>query len=183
MLPDLEIIKIFRKKSGLTQKKLSKLVGLSQSYINKIENLTAQPPYNVAKKIIELLQKYKNDNEKIILKKIMTKIKTINSSKKLKDAILIMDELRVSQLPVANEGIIVGSLTKKTIPKLIKENIKDILEKKVSEVMDLPFPMIPEDSPIELLSTLLEYNEAVLILNYGKLSGIITKYDLIKIIN
>jgi predicted transcriptional regulator len=45
---------VLRKKSNLTQKELSKLCGLSQSYINKIENLSAEPPYSVAKKLIEL---------------------------------------------------------------------------------------------------------------------------------
>jgi len=146
----------FRKKASLTQNELSKLTGLSQSYVNKIENLIAEPPYSVAKKIIELLNDYKNVDFDVKL--LMTKIRTVSSKNTIGQA---MSELNVSQLPVINDGLIVGSITKKTIPKLIKKGVKNIESQLISDVMDSPFPMIPDGSKVELISLLLEFNEAV----------------------
>jgi predicted transcriptional regulator len=182
MLPDLEIIKILRKKAGLTQKELSNLTNLSQSYINKIENLSAEPPYSIAKKIINLLKSKKSEYEGLSAKKLMTNIRTVNPKKTLKEAVILMDELKVSQLPVAENGVIVGSITKKSIPSLIKKGVKDIESQIIENIMELPFPMIPETSDIGLISALLEYNEAIILLNWGKLSGIITNNDLMKVL-
>jgi predicted transcriptional regulator len=182
MLPDLDIIKVLRKKSNLTQKELSKLCGLSQSYINKIENLSAEPPYSVAKKLIELLRKYKGEYEGLNAKKLMTPIRTISPQKTLKDAVIMMDSINVSQLPVADNGVILGSITKKSIPLLIKNGVKNIESQPIGNIMEPPFPLIPDNSDISLISTLLEYNEAVILLNFGKLSGIITKSDLMKVL-
>ncbi len=183
MLPELSIIKVYRKKAGLTQRELSKLIGISQSYLNKIENLTAQPPYNIAKKIIEKVKELRERNEQVNIKSLMTKIKRINSNKTVKEAVKLMNELNVSQLPVTDGVVIVGSFTKKTIPKLINKGLKNIEELIIKDVMEQPFPMIPVNSPIQLVSNLLEYNEAVLLLNKGLFAGIITKKDLMKIIN
>ncbi len=178
MLPELSVIKKLRKKAGLTQKQLARLTGLSQSYINKIENRIAEPPYNVAKRIIELLEN--NINKEFNVKSLMTKIRTINQNKRIRDAINLMSELGVSQLPVESEGLIVGSFTKKTIPRLIKKGVKNIDEQLIKDVMDSPFPMIPLDSSRKLITNLLEFNDAVLILDKGKFKGIITRHDLIK---
>ncbi|VVB75014.1 Helix-turn-helix [Candidatus Tiddalikarchaeum anstoanum] len=181
MIPDLEIIKFLRRKSGLTQHELSKLSGLSQSYINKIENLNADPPFSVCKKLINLLEKLRSEGEKVNVKSLMTKIKRINMNKTVKDAVILMHDLGVSQLPVTDGVVIVGSFSKRTIPGLIRKGLKCVDELIIKDVMDQPFPMIPEDSPIQLVSNLLEYNEAVLLLNHGIFSGIITKTDLLKI--
>ncbi|MFA5303914.1 MAG: helix-turn-helix domain-containing protein [Candidatus Nanoarchaeia archaeon] len=182
MLPDLEIIKSLRKKSGLTQKELSKLTGLSQSYINKIENLVAEPTYNVAKKIIDLLKNSKSEYENVNVKKLMTPIRAVSIKKTLKDAINLMDALNVSQMPVCEGDVIIGSLTKKAIYNLIKKGVKNIEAQIISDIIEPPFPMIPEESCIKLISDLLEYNDAVILLNRGKLAGIITKHDLLKIL-
>ncbi|MFA5333904.1 MAG: helix-turn-helix domain-containing protein [Candidatus Nanoarchaeia archaeon] len=182
MLPDLEIIKPLRKKSGLTQKELSKLTGMSQSYINKIENLAAEPTYSVAKKIIDLLKNSKSEYENVNVKKLMTPIRAVGIKKTLKDAINLMDELSVSQMPVCEGDVIIGSLTKKAIYNLIKKGVKNIEAQIISDIIEPPFPMIPQESCIKLISDLLEYNEAVILLNRGKLAGIITKHDLLKII-
>lgn len=181
MLPDLEVVKILRKRSGLTQKQLSNALGISQSYLNKIENELAEPPYNTAKKIIEHLENIISE-DKTSPKKLMTKIRTISSKKKIKEAVQLMSELSVSQLPVVKEGLIIGSFTKKTIPRLIKKGVKNIENQELEDVMDAPFPMIPDNSKMQLITLLLEFNEAVLLLNKGKFAGIITRHDLLKLI-
>ena len=183
MLPDLNIIKIYRKKAGLTQKQLSKLVNVSQSYINKIENLCAEPHYNMGKKIIDTLKQLKDKKEKVNVKKLMTKVKLINLNKTVKEAVELMHNLNISELPVTNGVVIVGSFTKKHISSLIKKGYKNVEDLVLKNIMGIPFPMISEESPIQLVSNLLEYNEAVLLLKDGIFSGIITKKDLLKIID
>ena len=181
MIPDLEVVKFLRKRAGVTQHELSKLTGLSQSYINKIENLKADPPYSVCRKLISVLERMKNEAEKVDVRSLMTRIKRINLNKNVKDAVNLMHELGVSQLPVTDGVVIVGSFTKNTIPSLIRKGYKNVEKMLIKDVMGNPFPMIPEDSPIQLVSNLLEYNEAVLLLKKGIFSGIVSKKDLLKI--
>jgi hypothetical protein len=56
----------------------------------------------------------------------MTSIRTISPQKTLKDAVIMMDSINVFQLPVADNGVILGSITKKSIPLLIKNGVKNI---------------------------------------------------------
>jgi len=53
--PPLSYIKKMRKKFGLTQAKLAKMAGVSQSLIAKIESEKIDPSYKIAKKIFTVL--------------------------------------------------------------------------------------------------------------------------------
>ena len=47
--------------------------------------------------------------------------------------------------------------------------------------MDESLPVIQASTPVEIVSDLLNYNAALLISKKGKLTGIVTKADLLKI--
>ncbi|MGC8949367.1 MAG: CBS domain-containing protein [Thermoprotei archaeon] len=48
--------------------------------------------------------------------------------------------------------------------------------------MDEPFPQIPVKTPLSVISTLLQTFNAVLVVNKGRVAGIITKADVLKVI-
>jgi predicted transcriptional regulator len=48
--------------------------------------------------------------------------------------------------------------------------------------MDEAFPSVNEETPLSMVSTLLQYSPAVLVTKRGHVQGIITKADLLKVI-
>jgi predicted transcriptional regulator len=95
-----------------------------------------------------------------------------------------MRETGFSQLPVFNERQVVGSVTEKTIlQKLVSSPKPDQVAKRdVETIMDDAFPTVNEFTPVSMVSTLLQYEPAVLVLRRGHVLGIVTKADLLKVI-
>ena len=60
--------------------------------------------------------------------------------------------------------------------------MSEISTKKVKEYMDDPLPQVSPGTDINTLSSLLEHNKAVLIIEKGRVEGIVTKADLLKVV-
>ncbi|MGC8692339.1 MAG: CBS domain-containing protein [Thermoplasmata archaeon] len=185
MLPSLEEIRNLRIKIGLTQKQLADHVGLSQSYIARLEKGDINPTYENVRKIYSVLENYldKNMNNDILARDIMTKnVLTVNSTDTIEKGINLMLENGISQLPVLEGNIIVGSITEELINKILNnEKIKNTIKsKKVKDFMEESFPQISGNTSVKIISYLLNQYQAILVVSKGKLEGIITKTDLIK---
>ncbi|PIU21064.1 MAG: transcriptional regulator [Candidatus Diapherotrites archaeon CG08_land_8_20_14_0_20_34_12] len=180
MLPELNEIKRMRERLGLTQKELAKESNVSQSMIAKIEAEKIVPSYENAKQIFLALDNFTNQKSLKAKDVMKTKIKMINQGDSVKKAISLMKENGISQLPVLNDGKNVGVLSEKDIIDAFNKNIKLNSKTKVEELMDDALPSVSEETPIKLLSDLLDHNQAVLISKSGKIIGIVTKSDLLK---
>jgi predicted transcriptional regulator len=175
MLPNLSEIKAQRKKLNITQNELSNLTNISQSLITKIESGKLEPTYNKAKKIFETLQNLSHKKTKKA-KDIMNKnIIKLYHNDELRKAILIMKKHGISQIPVYNENKMVGFISESILLDSIIENKRNF----VSEVMHERPPTISEDTPIEIISTLLKYSPLIIVFGNGKAKGIITKSDVL----
>ena len=53
---------------------------------------------------------------------------------------------------------------------------------KIEKIMDLPFPQLDENTPIDPIKSLLHYYQAVLTMKKDKIIGIICKSDLLKLV-
>lgn len=180
MLPELNEIKKMRERLKITQKELAMESKVSQSMIAKIEAEKIIPSYENAKSIFLALENFTNQKS-LKAKDIMkTRIKTINQHDTLKKAIAIMKDSGISQLPVLNDGKNVGVLSEKDIIDAFNKNIKLNSKTKVFELMDDALPAVGGETPIKLLSDLLDHNQAVLISKSGRIIGIVTKSDLLK---
>ena len=95
-----------------------------------------------------------------------------------------MRETGFSQLPVFNGRQVVGSLTEKVIlQKLMSTPNRDELSKQLIEkIMDEAFPTVSEETPLPMVSALLQYEPAVLVVRRGRVLGIVTKADLLKVV-
>ncbi|WP_455276561.1 CBS domain-containing protein [[Eubacterium] cellulosolvens] len=185
MLPKIEEIERRRKSLGLGQKQLAKMVNVSQSMIAKIESGRINPSYIKTKAIFDLLESLERKRE--------IKAKDIHHGKVVgvqrDDLVSIatdkMHETGYSQLPVFDNIQVVGSISERTVlDQIIKGKDPAQLSKlKVEEVMDEAFPSVDKETPITVLSTLLQYNPAVMIGHKGKIIGIITKADLLKVVS
>ncbi len=56
-------------------------------------------------------------------------------------------------------------------------------EMRVEEVMDEAFPTIPEEASLSILRQLLQEYPAVLLHKNGRITGIVTKADLFKVLD
>ena len=178
---ELDEIPRLRKQLGLTQAELAKLSGVSQSLVAKLEAGKIEPSFSKAKALFDTLQKLQRRNSKRA-KNIMSKdVEGIQQDRTVQEAADLMHKEAISQLPVYEDSKIVGSITEKTILKLLSESKSpsDAFKKKISQIMDEPFPTVHEDTPVELLYQLLDYFQAVLVTKRDKVVGILTKGDLL----
>jgi cystathionine beta-synthase len=96
----------------------------------------------------------------------------------LSEALQMMNQHGLSQLPVLDDGNSVGSLREgRVMAKLL--NNRELLHVPVSEVMDAPFPVVNESVEVERATKYLKNAPAVLIEEYGRIVGIITRHDVI----
>jgi len=183
-LPTPEDIKKLRKKVGLTQTELAKLAGVSQSLIARIEKGTVDPRLSTLRRILEAIKLVEMRGKKAKSAKdvMFSPVITIKSSDKVKKAIELMEKYAISQLPVVNDdGVPVGSITESTVlRKLLSGEQEKILKLKVEEIMEESFPTITPSTNIkDIQQLILKKYPAVLVMEKGKIVGIITKIDLI----
>lgn len=104
---------------------------------------------------------------------------SVTPETKVREALQIMEERNVSQLPVIEEQRCVGSLEESTLLGQVLETAT-LLEQPVRGVMEASFPIVHHDDTLEHAKYLLARRyPAILVQEHGKFMGIITKYDLI----
>lgn len=99
-------------------------------------------------------------------------------SDKLADALAKMNELGLTQIPVLEEGRPVGSIREgRALAKVVRN--RDILDSPVSEVMEASFPTVDVDASSNEVTKRLQTSAAVLVEEYGRIIGIITRHDVL----
>jgi predicted transcriptional regulator len=184
MLPSLEEVAKKRKLLGLTQQKLARLAGVSQSLIAKLESQKIDPSYTKVKAIFDALEKLQAEAEVRAEEVLHSKVIGIQKSDPVSKAVQTMAEYGYSQLPVFDGEHHVGSISEKTIIGKVSagKDLNQISKRSVGEVMEEAFPQVGEDAPLPLISSLLHLYSAVLISKKGKVVGIVTKADLLKML-
>ena len=89
-----------------------------------------------------------------------------------------MDELGLTQIPVLQEGRAVGSLRENRVLAKVVRN-RELLESQVSEVMEGSFPTVDVDASSIEVTRRLQTSPAVLVEEYGRIIGIITRHDVL----
>jgi len=117
--------------------------------------------------------------EVLVTRRQPTPVVAVSPADTLGKAIQCMAEFSISQLPVVQDGEVVGSLTETGIlNRLIQE--PDAREEPVRVVMGEPFPIVPRSLDLDQLSSYLEQGAgAVLVQGEDGSYEIITKSDLI----
>lgn len=184
-LPALSEIKQLRKKLNISQKDLALELNLTQSTISRIESGLIDPPYTKFKMIFEYLEEEKSKRKKTkrYAKDIMTKnIKLIKPDSSIREAIELMNEFGISQLPIIQNEYNFGSITSKKIQKYITDN-PEIINGDITLIKELPFPEIDKNWNVKDISNLLLQYPAVLVRENNEYIGIITDSDLLRINN
>ncbi len=181
MFPEIEMIKIKRKRLGLTQKKLAELVGVSQPLIARIESGDFDPKLSLVRKIFEVLEEV--EGKAINAEKIMNSpVKVVETTARLREAVEIMMKHGISQMPVVKKSKVVGSITESGVVKIMLEKGVAAGKIRVEDCMEAPFPTVSKNECLDTISKLLLSSPAVLVSERSKLLGIITKHDVMKAI-
>jgi cystathionine beta-synthase len=99
---------------------------------------------------------------------------------KLSEALAQMNELGLTQIPVLEEGRPVGSLRENRVLVKVVRN-RHLLDAPVSEVMEASFPIVDVDASAQEVTQQLQTSPAVLVEEYGRIVGIITRHDVLDI--
>jgi predicted transcriptional regulator len=184
MLPSIDEIAKKRRLMGLTQQKLAKLAGVSQSLIAKVESQQIDPAYSKVKAIFDSLERLQNETEVRAEQVLHSKVIGIQKTEPVSRAVQMMADYGYSQLPVFDKEHAVGSISEKAIIGKVSagKDLSDVSRRTVEEVMEEAFPQVGEDAPLPLISSLLKVYSAVLISSKGKVVGIVTKADLLKML-
>lgn len=97
---------------------------------------------------------------------------------KVADALSKMNELGLTQIPVLEETRPVGSLRENRVLAKVVRN-RELLESSVSEVMEASFPTVDVDASANEVTRRLQSSPAVLVEEYGRIVGIITRHDVL----
>ena len=179
MLPELEEIKKKRKLFGMTQADLAAECGVSQSLIAKLESGKIVPAYGKAKKIFDTLESMQKHSG-LKAREIMSRaVVYAEENEAVSEVIGKMSKNGFSQMPVMKKGANTGTISERALLRAVKEG-KDISKLRAKDIMDGAMPSVNDDSPSELISSMLEYAPAVIVKKEGAVEGIITKADLLK---
>ncbi len=97
------------------------------------------------------------------------------------EAFELMQKYNVENLPVLQNGDLLGAISESGLFARMMNNGLDIKNKKIAEVLEKPYPVISFDTPLERLSSLItRENGAVLAKDDSGDYHIVTKYDVIQ---
>jgi len=170
-----ELVTALRRQAGMTQGELAHAVGVSQSYVARIESGTLDPKLSVANKILEVLSEHSGP----VLGDVMTADPTtVDARDSVSSVVLIMQERAFSQLPVVRSGRVIGIITELGIVRNLRRNLAQV---SVQAIMDpIAPPMFDESTPLSFILPLFESFQAVLVQKQGRLIGVVTRADAMK---
>lgn len=181
-IPTPEDLKKKRIELGLTQSDLAKRAGVSQPLIARIEMSDVDPRLSTVSKILTAFDEVKKEQQIVAKDIISSPVIHAYPLQPLEEAILIMNTKGISQLPVIENGVPVGSLSEGAVVKTIAVK-KSLSGMKVSDLMEESFPTVPQTASVLTVSHILERSPAVLVMEKGAVTGVITKSDIMKIVN
>ena len=135
-----------------------------------------------------LSEKMLLENDKVLIKHVvdskMKKAKTpaivsATADMSVSDAIKLMNSHEISELPVLEEGKVVGSVRENKLMGIVLQN-RESQSSSIRECMEEPMPIITADSDLQVGINKLKDTPAILVEEFGRLTGVITRHDVIE---
>ncbi len=165
---------------GVSLADLAHAVGRSDATLSRIERGQIQPSYELVQRILAYLEAQEGlAAPKLTVGDLRSKtLISVGSSAYLTEAAQRMESGGFSQLPVVDDGRVVGSLSESALLRALGEPTARRV--RVRDVLETAYPVVDESFPADLLPPILGRYPAVLVAHHGELAGIVTKADLIR---
>lgn len=183
MLPLSELSRHVRRQRrllGLSQARLAKDAGTSQSLIAKLEQDRLNPSYEAVRRILEALDRHTKADEPTAADLMQREPVTARPGEDVGDALARMKSHGFSQLPVVDGDRPVGSLAESVVLEHIErgDGLDALKRRPVQAVMRSTFPVVDPTTSRRVLVELLRENGAVLVMDGGRVIGLVAKSDL-----
>lgn len=165
---------------GISLGELARAVDRSDATLSRIERGQIRPSYELVQRILSYLETQEGlSAPRLTVGELMHRpLVTVESGVTLATAAQRMESGAYSQLPVVDDGRVVGSLSESALLRALAPTSAHRL--RVREVLEPAYPVLDERFPADLLPPLLGRYPAVLVARRGELQGIVTKADLIR---
>jgi len=185
LLPELDEVRNRRRMLGLTQGELAGLVDVSRTSLSKLENGLADLGYGKVKRIFDELERLERERAEGLglgggsLGRVHSvPVEYVEAGVVLGDVWARMVERDFSQFPVCREGVFVGSVSERTVNRVILDmGLVEAVSTCVEEVMEPPFPVLDVGTPVGSVIRLLQRCQGVLTSRGGVVTGIVTNSD------
>jgi predicted transcriptional regulator len=165
-----------RKEAGLSQTDLAIEVGVSQAYIARLERGSLDPKLSIANRIIEIT----SSRRATTCAEIMTgNPVVVNSRDPVSLAITLMQKHSFSQLPVIKSNSILGVITEKDVIRNLWLDLSGVSVETVMGTMSPP--VMDESTQVDVVIPLFQTYQAILLTKQGRLTGILTRSDILKL--
>jgi predicted transcriptional regulator len=165
---------------GIPLGELARAVGRSDATLSRIERGQIRPSYELVQRILRHLEAQEGlATPKLTVGDLRSRsLTSVGSNNSLTDAAQRMESGGFSQLPIVDDGRVVGSLSESALLRALAQPSARHL--RVRDVLETAYPVVDESFPADLLPPLLGRYPAVLVAHRGELRGIVTKADLIR---
>lgn len=165
---------------GISLGELARAIGRSDATLSRIERGQIRPSYELVQRILSYLETQEGlTTPRLTVGDLMHRpVVSVESLAPLSTAAHRMESGAYSQLPVVDEGQVVGSLSESSVLRALARGSPRGV--RVGAVLEPPYPVVDEGFPAELLPPILGRYPAVLVTRRGNLEGIVTKADLIR---
>lgn len=183
MLPLEELVRQIRLRRlalGLTQTDLAKRAQTSQSLIAKLEQGKISPAYETVRLILGALDDAGTVKEPTAGKLMHKNLVSASPKETVAQVLERMKKHGFSQLPVLDGVHAVGSLSERDLLQYMErgERVSELKKRRVTQVMRGAFPTVDPTTSRRVIVELLREQDAVLVVDGGKVVGLITKSDL-----
>jgi predicted transcriptional regulator len=185
LLPELKEIRERRQRLRISQRELARNLGVSQSIIAKIERNKVSPSYALVRRIFTYLDSVRTTNTGKAQDISSKPVASVQFDDAVQKAVHVLQTTGYKQLPVRDGEVWVGCVYEKTISRHLMEtnDPRSVLRRQVGQIMDDALPLVTEEMPITALVSLLQQSQALLVTRKGRVTGIVTNADLLKLIS
>jgi len=184
--PPASDVRKVRKGLDVTQAQLAAASGISQSTIAKIERNNISASYTTIVKLFETLEEMRiSDGKDMVASDVASKeVVTIQCTEKVRTVSDLMRTTGYSQIPVLRGDVPVGSISERSIFELVRQGrtMEDLADSSIEKVMEESFPVVTENTPMITVTSMMSNCNAVLVAKKGKIVGVITNADILKMI-
>jgi len=111
-------------------------------------------------------------------KKGLRELVSIEATRSAADALRLMHQHEISQLPVTEDGLVVGTLNELTLVKLLHDG-GNLVGSNVRAVMGQPMPTVDEATDVsEVYRLLMAGYNGVIVVRGGRARGLVARIDL-----